>query len=184
MIRNYVEYSSLKIEGKTLKDVVLLAREEHKVSVNLILKNESDKYFGHWIPFNLEREYVDELIDNKNYDEARNILKRMRYSYPDTDFQNFIESYEYHLKSIIQSEKIIKESIIEAKKEFNQHTITLIGIIVGVITIFGSANIVIENKSYVEMFLTFITIVISVITVIVITTLLNIKFPKNKEPFN
>lgn len=177
MTHTYDEYLKLVLEGKSLKEVVSLARDEYMVPLNLSIK-ESDNYIGQNVPFNLERIYVDELIDKKHYDSAKEILRRMRYSYPDPAFQNFIEVYEYHLKSIIQSEKAIKDSIIEAKKEFNQHTITLVSIIVGVITIFGSANAVFTEHSYPEMFFTFITIVASIIAVIWLATCLNINFPR------
>ena len=105
----------------------------------------------------------------------------MRHSYLDPNFQNFIEQFEYHLKSIVESEKVIKESINDAKREFNQYTITLISIIVGIITIFGTASTVFKVSSYVQMFLTFVTVVISVIAVIMVVTLINLKFPKNKK---
>lgn len=172
MTRTYDDYHKLIIEGKSLEDVVLIARSDYSVPLNLNIK-ESDNYRGQEIPFNLERMYVDQFINKKEYDKAEKILHRMRCSYPDSWYQNFIEVYEYHLKSIVQSENAIKDSIIEAKKEFNQHTVTLVSIIVGVITIFGSANTIFVEHSYEEMFRTFITVVISIIAVIWIVTALN-----------
>lgn len=172
MTRTYNEYLSLKIEGKPLEEIVSLARNESGVQINPDAK-ESDLWQEMDIPFNLERQYVDELIDNKQYDEANKILSRMRCSYVNPASQNFIELYEYHLKSIVQSEKAIKDSIIEAKKEFNQHTITLVSIIVGVITIFASANTIFVEHSYDEMFRTFVTVVVSIVAVIWIVTALN-----------
>lgn len=172
MTRTYKGYLGLRHEGKTMEEIITLARGEYGIKIGDEI-SEADLYTGTDIPFNLEREYVNYFIDKKQYDKAEEILQRMRCSYPDITRQNFIEGYEYHLKSIVKSEKAIKDSIIEAKKEFNQHTITLVSVIVGVITIFGSANTIFVEHTYDEMFRTFITIVISIIAVIWIVTALN-----------
>lgn len=172
MPRTYKEYLRLKHEGKTMEEIITLARSEYGIKIGDEIP-ESDLYVGIDIPFNLDREYANYFIDKKQYDNAEEILQRMRCSYTGATRQNFIEMYEYHLKSIVQSEKAIKDSIVEAKKEFNQHTITLVSVIVGVITIFGSANTIFVEHTYDEMFLTFLTIVVSIIAVIWIVTALN-----------
>lgn len=179
MTRTYKEYLRLRHEGKTMEEIITLARSEYYIKIGDEIP-ESDLYTGIDIPFNLEREYVNYFIDKKQYDKAEEVLQRMRCSYSGPIWQNFIEMYEYHLKSIVQSEKAIKDSIVEAKKEFNQHTITLVSVIVGVITIFGSANTIFVEHTYDEMFRTFLTIVISIIAVIWIVTALNSNISEKK----
>lgn len=172
MIRTYKEYLRLRHDGMKMEEIITLARSDYGIKTGDEIP-EADLYKGVDVPFNLEREYVNYFIDKKQYDKAEEVLQRMRCSYPDITRQNFIEGYEYHLKSIVKSEKAINDSIIEAKREFNQHTITLVSVIVGVITIFGSANTIFVEHTYDEMFRTFLTIVISIIAVIWIVTALN-----------
>jgi hypothetical protein len=181
MQRNYDDYINFKVEGKSTEEVVSLARADYHITTQTPPRDSEVYGKSPWVPFNLERLYVDELIDEKQYQKARDILKRMRCSYFTPDFQNFIEFYEYHLLSVVQSEKAIIESIKEAKREFNQHTTTLVSIIVGIITIFGTANMVYRVQSYVEMFLTFITIVLSIVGVILTVAFLNAQFPKHSS---
>ncbi len=175
MQKSYEDYLKLKIEGRKMGEIVNEARHEYLIEINPLYK---ETYVYKDIPFNLERMYLDELIEERNFLEAEKVLKRMRCSYPDVFYQNTIESFEYHLRSIIQSERMIQNSISEAKKEFNQHTITLVSIVVGIITIFGSANAIFEVDSYKIMLLTFITIVASIIAVIMTVTIINLRFPR------
>lgn len=104
------------VEGMELKEVAELARTDWGVSVDLTYKGEETEYDGIDIPFNLERLYFDELIKSKKYILASKLLNRMRYSYTHSSYQNFIESYEYHLRSVEQSEAVIESSLNEAKK--------------------------------------------------------------------
>ena len=97
----------------------------------------------------------------------------MRFSYTESDEQNFIEAYEYHLKSILQSEKIITQQIDEAKKEFNRHTVTLMSIIVGVITIFGTAKETLTAGNFKEGFLNFFVISFTIIFLIFMISEIN-----------
>lgn len=156
-MKSYKEYASEIVDGVSLKEIVNNARKDYSIQINLDHKEE-DGYDQEDVPFNLERIYVDELIDKRDYTSASKILTRMRKSYTDPHHQNFIELYEYHLKAIHQSSKITEEHIIEAKKEFNEHTIMLVSVIVGVITIFGTATETLKAKNFEEAFYTFLAI--------------------------
>ena len=171
-MKSYKEYFTEHIEGRPLKDIVEDARRELPITVNLN-HNEKDVYISREIPLNLERLYFNELIDNHNYTEAEKVLQRMRFSYTESDEQNFIEAYEYHLKSILQSEKIITQQIDEAKKEFNRHTVTLMSIIVGVITIFGTAKETLTAGNFKEGFLNFFVISFTIIFLIFMISEIN-----------
>jgi len=176
-MKNFKDYKSEIINGSPIKQVVDDARNDYSITIKLN-HQEEDQYSGAYVPFNLERIYVDELIDKYEYEEASKILNRMRFSYTDTDQQNFIEVYEYHLKSIKQSEETIKNQIREAKKEFNAHTITLVSIIVGIITIFGTANKTLEAKNFQEAFLSFFVISFTIIFLIFMVSEINKKVNK------
>ncbi len=134
--------------------------------------DEDSKTVGQWIPFNLEREYLDLLIDQKRYNEAKELLKKMRVSYTDTEFQNFIESYEYRLIGILHLEDQLSIKINEAKKEFNQHTLTLVTIIVGLITIFGTANNNLSSGNLKEGLINFFVVVVPLCLIIALTLIL------------
>ncbi len=156
-----------------LKEAAELARNEWGVAVDPDYKGEEALWVGFDVPFNLERLYLDELIQNNEYESASKLLSRMRHSYTSASQQNFIESYEYHLKSIKQSEAIIELSLNEAKKDFNQHTITLISVIVGIITLFGTASKTLEAKNFEESLYSFIAISGAVIFLIFMISEIN-----------
>lgn len=160
-----------------LREQIEKTRKEYNVVINT--KYSEDSYVdGKWIPFNLERKYIDFLIKQKRYSEAELILKKMRLSYFSPDFQNFIESYEYRLESILHLDKEIKDQIQEAKKEFNKHTITLVTIIVSLVTIFGVANNTLYARNFKEGIITFFAISTPILIVSVLALFL---FNKKKK---
>lgn len=154
-----------------LKKQIELAILENNIKVDSSY-DEDAKTVGEWIPFNLEREYLDLLIEQKRYNETRELLKKMRVSYTDTEFQNFIESHEYRLISILHLEEQLSVKINEAKKEFNQHTLTLVTIIVGLITIFGTANNNLSSTNIYEGLINFFVVVVPLSLIIALTLVL------------
>lgn len=177
MKKTYNEYMTMALNGAAMEEVVSLARTDYGVVTDLSVVPEV-LYSEDEIPFNLERKYVDELVDKGEYTKALSVLVRMKHSYKDVTWQNLIEGYEYHVKAIMKSNHIMRESMLEAKKEFNQHAITLLTIIVGIITIFGTANEVFHLHTYREMFITFMTMLFAIIAIILTASLINIRFPK------
>lgn len=140
-----------------LLEQIKLSKNEYGVAVD-VNYSEDSIIRGSWIPFNLERKYLDILIDESRYREAVEVIKVMRASYITPEFQNFIESYEYRIQSILHSNKNIQEGVQNAKKEFNQHTITLITVIVGLVTIFSTASSTLKATSFLEAVYTFFAI--------------------------
>jgi len=174
---------------KTLKDYpyfnkkgLLEQIKKSKSEYNVVAENrycEDDHVSGVWIPFNLERKYVDILIEEKRYKEANDVLKEMRASYGNVEFHNFIEQYEYRLISIIHLDQEIKNQIIKAKESFNKHTVTLITVIVGLVTIFGAANNFLRATTFKEGLITFLSISAILLLTIGITLCIVNKDSKN-----
>lgn len=118
--------------------VIQKCREDYELAPDF--SAEPFKFTGTSIPFNIEREHVICLIEEKKYKEATEFLENMRKTYRHPEFLNFIEIFEYHLHATKYSEINIRSAIEEAKKEFNQHTITIVTVIVGVIALLATAN--------------------------------------------
>ena len=148
------EYKSRVIKTNDYPQVIKEARAEHGV----ILSDALPVFSGNEIPLNLEREYFDLLIDENRLEEGKRIIDRMKYSYTTADFLNLIEQYEYRLLMVVKTEELIHKKLQEAKRDFNQHTILIISVVVGVITIFGSANQIFRASDIREAILTFCTI--------------------------
>ena len=126
-------------DKKELIEQINAARDEYSVVIDV--DHDVDSIVTNdWIPFNLERMYLDLLIKERLYDDAMNLIKRMKLSYRGIEQSNFIEVYEYRLLDILHLDNDISIRIEGAKKEFNKYTLTLISVIVGLITIFGIAG--------------------------------------------
>lgn len=174
----YKEYKSKIYNQQTFIEQIEIARKENNITLKSF--DPSDSNFGPWIPFNLEREYVDFLIENKKYHEAKETLIKMRNSYEGGSYQNFIEIYEYRLDAILHSNKNLKNEIIEAKKEFNQHAILIISMVVGIVTIFGAANVTIQKVDYNVALANFFAVVLAVGFLTFIAFFANSFFNKKK----
>jgi len=177
-MNKYKDYKIKIFDDKSFCEQIEKARID--TNVNFVSKDFTDDLSGAMIPFNLEREYVDFLILNKRYKEAEGVLLRMRNSYAHPELQNFIEIYEYRLDSILHGNRNLKDAILEAKKEFNQHTITVISFVVGVVTIFGAANITIQNTNYDVALNNFFAIVLAIVILTLVAFLANNFFNKIK----
>ena len=86
--QTYPQYKSKIYNEETHFAQLEQARKAYGVDFTNI--DWTSKYNRQWIPFNLEREYVDRLIENKKYPQAQDILLRMRKSYNDENMQNFM----------------------------------------------------------------------------------------------
>jgi SMC interacting uncharacterized protein involved in chromosome segregation len=172
-MKSYNEYKYSIVTFEDLKKAVEEARAEYSVQNNI----SSPDYTGIDIPFNLEQEYFDRLIESKKYTEAENLLEKMKHSY-NLNYHNFMESMEYRMKTFVKTDELIKDALTEAKKEFNQQTITLISIIVGIITIFGTANQVFKVNSFSEGIATFLVICSSLIATVATALIANSHYRK------
>lgn len=167
MAKEKYEYYKSKISsGENYLDVIKQARKDFELVTDFSydLPYEEDA-----IPFNLDREYLIFLIESKKYEEAKSFIENMKKTYKGPDYWNFIETFEYHLHAALLAEKNIQSAIEIAKKEFNQHTITIVSIVVGVITILGTANQVFTVNNFQEGMNTFFSITIAIIAIIIIT---------------
>lgn len=152
---SYEEYHSKIIKIDDFKDVINAARDEYGITAI----DRKDPYTGNDIPLNLERGYVDALIDLKDFDTAERVLERMKKSYRGVEAENLLESYEYRFKLIKKTESLFESEKLKLKQELNQHNIATISIVVGVITIFGVANQTLLPKTFYEGMISFIAIV-------------------------
>lgn len=157
-------YKNKVASGESFPDVIKQCREDYSCKEDF---SHNVVYRGMDVPFNLEREYLIALIEQKRYTDAKAFIENMRLVYRTPNQFNFIEVYEYHLNAVFHSENNIKDSIREAKKEFNTHTITLTGIIVGVVTILGAGNQSLRGSSFQDGMNIFIAIVLAVVFLIV-----------------
>ncbi|MBP6866058.1 MAG: hypothetical protein KBC12_00770 [Candidatus Pacebacteria bacterium] len=174
---NTWEYYNNKIKaGIPYNEVILEARKDFNISPDYSFKEIPIN--GQDIPFNLERENIIFLIEQKRYKEAKSSLEAMKRTYRTGEHWNFIEMYEYHLHAILVAEENIKLEISKTKGEFNQHTITLVTIIMGAITLLGSANQIFKVESFQEGLQTFFAIVISIMAIIILTFIMNGSFLK------
>jgi hypothetical protein len=165
----FKEYKSRVVKTDDYIKVIEEARAEQKILASGTLTD----YEADYIPFNLEREHFDALIDELRFDEARRALDRMKASYTSDDQHNFIEQYEYRLNLVIKMEKTIQERLIKAEKDFNQHTIFIVSIVVGIVTIFGTANNVFNTSNLSDAILTFKTISFTLVIFIATMFLVN-----------
>lgn len=171
-MKTFEEYKASVVETDDYKEVIEEARKEHNISVDA---DASLPYKDTDIPFNLEREYFDLLIDERRLEDAKRILDRMKASYMDEAAHNFIESFEYRLTMTTKTDNLMQEKLNEAKREFNQHTITLLSVVVGVITIFGVANQTLRADNFQDGLLTFIAIVLAINLLVLIALWANRK---------
>lgn len=169
-------YKNMIKVGELPAKVIQQSREDYNLAPDF--SAEPFKFSGESIPFNIEREYVIQLVEEKKYREARNFLENMRKTYRDWEYLNFIEIFEYHLHAAIHADENIKRAIEEAKKEFNNHTITIVSVVVGVITLLGAANQAFRVDNFEQGINTFFSITLAVLAVIITTFVLNNKFNK------
>ncbi len=139
--------------------VIDLARIEYNVNVS----ETAVVYLGTDIPLNLEREYFDHLLEVERFSEARIVIENLKSSYTGAEAHNLIEQYEYRLHTVQWASKMFQEKLQAAKVEFSQHTILIISIVVGTITIFGAANNIFKAKNIEEAIITFLTISLTII---------------------
>lgn len=173
MVKTYKEYKASVVEIDDYKAVIEEARKKHNITIDA----DGPRPYTHIdIPFNLEREYFDLLIDQGRIEDAKRVLDRMKVSYTDRDSHNFLESFEYRLHMTTKTEKLMQERLAEAKREFNQHTIILLSIVVGIITIFGVASQSLYAGNFNEGLITFVVI----ITAIVVLVLASLAFNRRK----
>ncbi len=171
MSKNWLYYQNQIISGIPEESVIIEARKDNGLSPDYSFL--FPEFIRHEIPFNLEREFIIKLINEKKYTEAKALIEEMRLIYKSRDYLNFIEIFEYHLRAAIHADKTIELSIQEAKKEFNQHTITLVAIIVGVVTLLGTANQIFKVDNFQQGINTFFSITIAIVFLIIITFLMN-----------
>jgi len=171
----YKEAKSKIYNEESFKEQIEITRKENNVKLGSAKKSE---YLYQWIPFNLEREFIDFLIENKRYKEAKENLEKMKLSYDTVEFENFIESYEYRLNNIEHSNKNIQEQVLLAKQEFNNHTTLIISVIIGIITIFGVANNQLDSNSFTEGIANFSIIVLSIMILVFFAFYFNNKYKK------
>ena len=163
--QEYSYYKNKINAGESAPSVIDEARTDYGMITDYSFNIE---HIGYYIPFNLEREYVITLIESKKYSEARKHLENMRRTYKNAQEWNFIEIFEYHLRAAEHAEKSVLDAIEQAKKEFNQHTITIVTVVVGVITLLGTANQAFRVKDFTEGLITFLSITAAIIAVIVV----------------
>lgn len=174
---SYMEYNSRILKIEDFPKVINEARNEYKISV---LEDKINKWEDIEIPLNLERKYIDNLLEIKDFDTAKRILERMKISYTGGEMENLLESYEYRLQLIEKMEKLFKSESIKLKQELNQHNITTISIIAGIVVIFGVANQTLISKNFNEGLITFITIISAVCVLMFGAFLCNSFFCKKK----
>ena len=165
-------YNDLKSRISSINDypaVIQIARTE----ANITSLNNTYVYTGEEIPFNLEREYFDLLLDEGRVKEAKIVLDRMKSSYKTGVWQNLIEGYEYRLSLIEKTNKLVIEKLAKAETDFNQHTLYILTITVGVITIFGTANQAFHVNDFNEAVFTFKTISFTVIVLVLLASAVN-----------
>lgn len=170
---SYKEFKASVVNIEDLKRAVEKARLEYGVTTSFT----PPEYLSFDVPFNLEQEYFDLLMSNENYAEAKNVLDRMKHSY-DLGYHNLIEAMEYRMNTLLKVENSLNKSLIEAKKEFNQHSITLVSIVVGIITIFGTANQTFKVDSFSEGISTFLVISLVLIALIAVALITNAHYRK------
>lgn len=168
MAKSFKEYRSEIVSIDDYPPVIESARKEYNVTLGTPLTFQHED-----IPLNLEREFYDALLEADRVEEAKNVLERMRISYTNDISHNIIESYEYRLRTIELIKKLTKDELAAAKKDFNQHTITIVSIIVGVITILGAANQVFPSMNPPDALGTFFAICLSIITLVFVALALN-----------
>ena len=170
----YLEYKSRIVKSEDYKKVVEDARTEYVIKAEY----PPHVYTRIEIPFNLEREYFDSLVDESRFMEAQRIINRMRLTYTDADLQNLIEQYEYRLHMTLKAEKMLQERLTKAEGDFRDHTFIILSVVVGVITIFGTANQSFVLENFDNSLRTFKTISGAIILLIAITFVANIAMKK------
>lgn len=168
----YSYYKGKILSGEDPSCVIKKMREDFGKTTDFSF-NIENVITGNDIPFNIEREHLTSLIESKEYKEARNFIEDMKRTYRDAHSSNFIEVYEYHLNAVLHAEKNTRRVIEEAKKEFNQHTITIVSVVVGVITLLGTANQAFTVKNLNEGLKTFWSIAAAVLILIIFAFALN-----------
>lgn len=164
MSKDWDYYQNKIRAGEDTKKVILEVRKDFGFSPDYSFNPNT--YVGIEIPLNLEREYLTNLIRDKKYKEAKEMIEEMKLVYRDDDHFNFIEVYEYHLIASLHADENIVLAIEEAKKEFNQHTITIVAVVVGVITLLGTANQVLVAKTFEDGLYTFVAVTVAILCVI------------------
>lgn len=176
MNKDWKYYKNKISAGEPEKEVIKEARKDYGELVPDYGFDIEPK--GQDIPFNLDREYLIRLIDSKKYKDAKELVEEMKRTYRSSLHWNFIETFEYHLRAAIHAHENVKTELVEAKKEFNQHTITIIAVVVGVITLLGTANETFTVSNFEEGLNTFFSITIAILAVISITFIMNGLFKK------
>jgi uncharacterized membrane protein len=95
-----------------------------------------------------------------------------------TTWHNLIEANEYRLSLIEKTHRLLNQQLAEAKKEFNQHSLFVITVIAGVITIFGTANQAFTVSNFDQAIQTFFSISAAVIILVAVAQLSNHLFHK------
>ena len=168
--QSYIYYKNKINAGETPATVIAEARTDYALTTDYAYNIE---YQGANIPFNLDREHIICLIENRKYSEARDFIENMRRTYRTHEHWNFIEIFEYHLRASIHAEKSVELAISEAKKEFNQHTITIVTVVVGVITLLGTANQAFTVDNFAQGIKTFWSITAAILLIIIFAFALN-----------
>ncbi len=175
---SYIEYKSRIISLSNFPEVIDEARKEYKIN---ILESKKEKWTNNEIPLNLEREYIDALLEIKDFDTAKRVLDRMKISYPGWEMENLLESYEYRFQLIEKTEKLFEFERLKLKQELNQHNLTTVSIIVGVITIFGVASQTLVARTFQEGVNTFFAIVFAIVFLTAVAFLTNNFFYREKK---
>ena len=167
-------YECLRDQISSIEDYPLVIQKARNAHKQYLVGETTHKvpYIKDETPFNLEREYFDLLLDEDRVKEARIILERMERTY-NVGWHNLLEQQRYRFKLVVETNYLVEKKIKEAEKEFNKHTLLVLSIVVGVITIFGSANQFLHASSYKEALMTFTAIIIAIALFISVVYIFN-----------
>lgn len=179
MATSYTEYKSRITSLHDYPATIEEARREYDVGLSVPLP-----HMGIDIPFHLEAEYFNALLDRGEYEEAERTLYHLEASYPIHTAQNLVALYRYRLRIMrtlgVSIRGALDEAKREAKDDLNQHTILLVGLVAGIIVIFGAATAIFRAASYEEAWMTFIGISFAVIVLVFVAFACNYLFRRRK----
>ncbi|MEY4747114.1 MAG: hypothetical protein RLZZ416_163 [Candidatus Parcubacteria bacterium] len=179
MATSYEEYRDRIITLHDYPTVIDEARREYEVATVQALP-----VTGLDVPFLLEREYADALIDRGEAEMARRVIERMKLSYPIRTAQDLVRSLEYRLSTMQKIDARITATLEQARREaredMNQHTILLVALTAGIIAIFGAATAIFRASSYDEAWMTFMGVSFAVIMLVFVAFACNYLFRGRK----
>ncbi len=139
--------------------------EQARIEYADAMKAAGRDYLGHEIPFNLDKAYFDALLATERFQDAKMRLANIRAVYPQS-LENIFEVMEYTLFLLEKNDAMIQKRLNAAEAEFQQRTVLIISIVVGVVAILGAANQAFHLTNFEDMVRTFVTISLTVITLV------------------